>query len=403
MPYVKGVWVDEVLAGDPRYDILEDGGGAFKADMQINLATSVTQAGTELTAAKMNNIEDGLETVDIRSSNISLLPNGGFRIAQRGTGPFTAASTFLNSDDKYLLDGCVLLSDGNDVVDVSRVADNDFIAGYKIRLDVETANKRFGILFPIANFDIQDVRKSGKASIQFKVKLSAGSASISNVRAYLLSWNGTVDAITSDVISAWGSAGSDPTFATSWTAENTASNLAVTTTIATKTIENIAVDTSGVTNLALLIIVDDTDAVTGDFLEIGDVKVENGIVCTTYSNLIYTDELLRCQRQLYITPDGSSVYGEVDGWGSASSTTRVVLVAQFPVEMRVTPTLSSFGNFRVDDAAAAIAVTAITLDNPSKQRSVILADVASGLTQYRPYKLSADNDATARLVFSAEL
>ena len=151
-------------------------------------------------------------------SNANVLANGGFRVAQRGAGPFNSTTAPANNDDTYLLDGCILLSDGNDIVDVSQVADTDFVSGYKIRLDVETANKRFGVLLPVENRNIQEIRKSGKASVQFKVKCTG--TSMSNVRAYLLAWNSTADTITSDVISAWGSAGADPTFAGNWTAEN---------------------------------------------------------------------------------------------------------------------------------------------------------------------------------------
>lgn len=61
MPYTKNTWLDEILAGDARYNILEDGGGAFKSTMRINLSTSVTQAGTALNAARMNNIEGELQ------------------------------------------------------------------------------------------------------------------------------------------------------------------------------------------------------------------------------------------------------------------------------------------------------------------------------------------------------
>lgn len=63
MPYTRNTWVNEILAADPRYDIFEDGGGAFKTDMQIELATTVTQAGTALNAARMNNIEGELQII----------------------------------------------------------------------------------------------------------------------------------------------------------------------------------------------------------------------------------------------------------------------------------------------------------------------------------------------------
>ena len=56
--YTKNTWIDEVLSGSERYDIKEDGGTAFKSNMQILLATSVAQAGTSVDEDKMNNIED---------------------------------------------------------------------------------------------------------------------------------------------------------------------------------------------------------------------------------------------------------------------------------------------------------------------------------------------------------
>lgn len=227
-------------------------------------------------------------------SNWNLLYNGGFQVAQRGDGPFTSASAIVNNDDSYLLDGCIFLANGADTCDVSRVQDNDFVSGYKIRLDVETANRRFGVFFPVESFDMRKVKYTGKASFQFKVKCTG--TSMSNVRAYLLSWSSTADTITSDPISAWGSAGADPTFVANWTAENTASNLSVSTTIATKTVENITVDTSGVVNLGLLIIVDDTDATVGDFLEIGDVQLEEGEACSEYWLPDIQDTYTRCLR-----------------------------------------------------------------------------------------------------------
>jgi hypothetical protein len=60
MAYIPTVWTDEVLTEDARYNFLEDGGAAFKSDMQIVLASPVSVAGTGVTAARMNNIENRL-------------------------------------------------------------------------------------------------------------------------------------------------------------------------------------------------------------------------------------------------------------------------------------------------------------------------------------------------------
>ena len=62
--YTKNTWIDEVLAGAERYDIKENGGAAYKSTMQIVLSTAITQAATALTAALMNNLETGVDTLD---------------------------------------------------------------------------------------------------------------------------------------------------------------------------------------------------------------------------------------------------------------------------------------------------------------------------------------------------
>lgn len=64
--YTKNTWQDEVLSGDERYNILDNGGAPIESNVQINLATSVAQAGTEFDAAKMNNIENGIDAIDDR-------------------------------------------------------------------------------------------------------------------------------------------------------------------------------------------------------------------------------------------------------------------------------------------------------------------------------------------------
>jgi hypothetical protein len=62
--FTKTTVVDEVLTEDARYTILEDGGGAFKADMQINLSSPVSVAGTDVNAALLNPLETAVDTID---------------------------------------------------------------------------------------------------------------------------------------------------------------------------------------------------------------------------------------------------------------------------------------------------------------------------------------------------
>lgn len=63
MAYTKTTWVDEVPAETPvKYKITDDTGGVIAASATIETVTSIT-AGTALTAANLNNIEEGLEAV----------------------------------------------------------------------------------------------------------------------------------------------------------------------------------------------------------------------------------------------------------------------------------------------------------------------------------------------------
>jgi hypothetical protein len=62
MTYVPKTWVDESLTGAERFDIKENGGTAFKDNMQIALHTGLlVTPGTLVDADNMNNIEAGIQ------------------------------------------------------------------------------------------------------------------------------------------------------------------------------------------------------------------------------------------------------------------------------------------------------------------------------------------------------
>lgn len=68
--YTKNTWEDEVLAGDERYDIKTNAGVAIETNVQIDLVTAVTTAGTAVDADKMNNLEDGVDALDTLLSSM---------------------------------------------------------------------------------------------------------------------------------------------------------------------------------------------------------------------------------------------------------------------------------------------------------------------------------------------
>jgi len=277
------------------------------------------------------------------------LINGDFRIAQRGTS-FTSATTPANSDDTVLLDRWVLLSDGNDVVDVSQETSTVPTGSYgAIKLDVETGNKKFGILQVLEAKDAAELI-GGTASLSFKARRTG--TSIDHLRAGIISWSSTADSVTSDVVSAWASAGTNPTLATNWTFENTPASLAtLTTAYQTFTIEGVSIDTASTANVAVFIWVDDTTTTVGDFLYITEVKLEPGPVATTYRPRAISDELLLCQRYYCKTfPQGTAPVQNVgDQVGAIHAVVQVAGTAgrcsafwKFPVTMRATPSITYY-------------------------------------------------------------
>lgn len=297
--------------------------------------------------------------------------NGDGRIAQRTT-TFTAASTPANNDDTPLLDRWFLLSDGNDVVDMSQDTSVRPDGAYSsIKLLVATANKKFGIFQPLEARDAASLRGKN-VTLSFQARTTTG-AVIENIRAAVVSWNGTADSITSDIISAWAAEGTNPTLAANWTVENTATNIAVTAdAFATHSITNISVDTSGMTNLGVFIWVDDTDAEVNDVLNIARVKLEIGSNATEYNPDLYQEELEKCQRFCYVL-SGSSAPDQV-GVGQQKTTTTAETHVRFPISLHKEPsfTVVAVGNLTLTTGApTAKTVTSASVSDPTKQSCLI--------------------------------
>ena len=129
--------------------------------------------GDVLTAANMNDLSGTLNTLSGAGSTVNknYLINGGFAVAQRGTS-FTSTGS-ANNDDAYTLDRWYILSDGNDVIDVTQETTTVPTNGeFAIALDVETINKKFGIATIIENKDVIGL-VGNTVTFSFKAKVSA--------------------------------------------------------------------------------------------------------------------------------------------------------------------------------------------------------------------------------------
>jgi hypothetical protein len=272
--------------------------------------------------------------------------NGEFGIAQRGTSFVSGA----NNNDSYNLDRWYVLSDGNDAVDItqetSTVPTNQLTA---IALDVETANKKFGIAQIIEQKNCIGLI-GGNVTLSFKAKVSS-TTKLDNVKAAVVAWSGTADTVTSDIISAWGAEGTDPTLIADATFENTPANLSVTTSYATYTL-TANVDTASSKNLIVFIWSDVTDTTAGDFLYITDVQLEAGSTATEFERRPIGVEFALCQR--YFEKGTFHLAGVAsNGAGLGGS-------LYFRVEKRAAPTMVYTNTITANVGAATTSVTILT-------------------------------------------
>jgi len=133
------------------------------------------------------------------------------------------------------------------------------------------------------------------------------------------------------------------------------------------------------------------------------VQLEKGSVATPFEYRQYTTELQLCQRY-YTQYSSTYLYNTVaQGWADAGSEG---LVSTFlPTEMRTQPSVS-YSTLQLQDFVnAGIAVTSLAIQTNMSGTKIVslIASVASGLTQYRPYILRGANSTSAYLGLSAEL
>ena len=324
--------------------------------------------------------------------------NGGFQVAQRGTS-FTSATTFPNSDDTYNLDRWYVLSDGNDIVDITQTTTVPTNAAKNsIGLDVETVNTKFGIAQIIENVNCVDAI-GGAVTLSFQAKVSA-TTQLDNVKCAIVAWSGTADTVTSDIISAWGVEGTNPTLIANATYENSPANLNVTTSFATYNV-TATVDTASTTNIILFIWSDVTTTTLGDFLFITNVQLEKGSTASSFDYRSIGTELALCQRYFAKMGQGSASFAAF-GAGMYNGTAGTNLFVKYPTTMRASPTLSYGGNIQVTSATTGNNITAINATYMGLDSCLWQPSGMSGTTGYGA-TLMGNNDNTCFVAFSAEL
>lgn len=283
-------------------------------------------------------VPDGVDTWYVISSSLetttaarNYLDNSNFMIGQRGL-TFDAASPSAgsNNDDTYFLDRWYILSDGNDVIDVGQNLGTIDTYPFFMYMDVETANKKFGIAQIVENKDLYGLVG---VPITFSAKVKVlSTTNLDKFKMAIVEWTGTADTVTSDIVSAWNAEGTNPTLIANASYVNTPVVITPTTSWAEYSVTGTV--SSSATNIIVFIWSDVTTTSTGsvDVMYVTNCQLEPGLQVSQYHYRSYEEEMAKCQRYFEIatTP---LISGDVTAGNSYFD------VGYFRVRKRVTPTI----------------------------------------------------------------
>lgn len=307
------------------------------------------------------------------------------------THPLWQEGTTFNdvADDTYVADVWTFLHNGQ-APDVSQQVDATDNNAY-LRITFDSAASRAGIV------QFLETKDSKPLSNKFlSLSLAAWGSGVSNIRAAIISWGGTADALTSDVVGTWAD---PPILATNWIYLGLTGAIAITGTKTRYTIsENVSVGTA--TNLGVFIWTPDEEGST-DVLNIADVQLEIGEVVTEFVPRSIGDELRLVQRYLtQLNQDGGAFTRYA--FGRVQSTTQATLVAFLPETMRTAPTfsVSAVSDFKTTNLGTS--VSTLVLNTGTTKAQSLAITVASGLTANDAIELYSDV-STAFMQFDARL
>ena len=355
--------------------------------------------GDVLTAANMNDLSGSvnlLESAQYAAGKNKII-NGDFYVNQRNFSSTTSSGTFMfDRWTNYLSNGTVTYSAQTFTPGTAPVAGYEGKNFIRCVTTGQTLTSAAALLIQ----NIEDVRTlAGQtATISFWAKASTGTPKVAVEISQFFGTGGSPSATVHTPIGA-------VTLTTSWARYSV--SVAVPS-ISGKTLGTIN-DSSVPINLWTSAGSDfntraSSIGIQSATIDIWGVQVEAGSVATAFQTATGTiqGELAACQRYYWRTGGSTSV--ERISLGIGYSTTRADFTVKLPVTMRVVPASIEYSTLAVDPTGGSFAITNLTIDSftNSKDSAGLVATVASGLTQYRPYFLEATSTA-GYLGLSAEL
>jgi hypothetical protein len=289
--------------------------------------------------------------------NPNMLVNGDFQIWQNGE-TFTAATTPANSDDTYIADQWILLSENPDAVDISKTPDPAFVGTQSgMRSTQATINEKHAFLQMLDNPESRSLRGQ-KVSFSFKGKVNAG---IWSFRVSLISWNGGAGVPNSDPISAWNGLGATVSLGPNWSEFGFINSFLITSESVFRE-EDVTVP-ADCDHLGVLIVSNDTGMGVGEIRDFSACKLERGSAVTPFESKTRQQELLECQRFFRKTfaentrpQQNLGVYdGALIGRGADSLGFGVLTIPwRFDPPMRAIPVINQYNPLAANTNAACL-------------------------------------------------
>lgn len=240
--------------------------------------------------------------------------NGDFKIWQTGTSR-TGATAFPNNDATYFADQWKLLSDGNDQVDITADSGLGRPAGCFGSVDFEVVGAGKWGFIQFAE-SARSIGLRGKTvGVSF---FAARTATLADFRVHLVSWSGTADAPTADIIDTWGAATAKPTPVAGITLVDATAGSTFTANLGTYTQHAFTFTVpNDANNVGLFICTNDASYSAGDRVAFSGICRSQALVATPFQSRNMAAELAECERFFCKTFDLATVPASAAGLAGA--------------------------------------------------------------------------------------
>jgi len=227
----------------------------------------------------------------------------------------TASTAFPNNDASYIMDQTILLSDGNDVVEIFPGTGTEY---FNSVITASGAGKKFGVMNIVEFQDVLSIRE-GEGRVSMRVRLALNN--INSVKIALLGWSGVANSPTIDPILNW-NPGAEPTLVPNWSylpnsSGDTFTEITTMGSLLEETFVDIPIGPT-INNIAAFVWSEDLTSAPLSGLVIDKIHLNHGGSASGFDNITAGEEFERCQRYIQTSLQaGAAAYPSVPALDSS--------------------------------------------------------------------------------------